>query len=201
MKKYFSFLLVLLLAGISSGCSSTAVERIKVEKSVDLSGLWNDTDSRTIAADMIKDVMASPWVTDFRASRNRAPVVIVGFIKNQTQEHINTEVFTKNLESSFIRSGQVKVVASRDERLPVRDERNDQHQGFTDPETIKRIGKETGADFILTGSVNAVKDEYEGRYVIFYQANLELIDIESNQKVWLGQSSLKKIVKRSKYSL
>ena len=193
------------VAGIAllffTGCASSQVERVDVQKTVDLSGMWNDTDSRTVAKEMIEDAMHSPWVNDFRAAKGRAPVVIVGPIKNQTEEHVNTEIFTKNLENSFVRSGLVKVVASRSERLPVRQERNEQQQGLTEPETVKKIGKETGADFILSGSVNTVKDEYKGRYVIMYQANLELLDLENNQKVWIGQTHLKKIVKRSKYSL
>jgi CRISPR/Cas system-associated protein Cas7 (RAMP superfamily) len=63
------------------------------------------------------------------------------------------------------------------------------------------FGKETGADFIVLGSINSVKDEVSGRYVILYQVNLELVDIETNQKVWIGQKNIKKSVKRSKYSL
>lgn len=201
MKKVFWIGMTGLLMMALVGCASSQVKRVDVDQPVDFSGLWNDTDARTVAQNMIANAMSSPWVSEFRGSKGKAPVVIVGPIKNQTEEHINSEVFTKSLESAFVKSGQVNVVASKSERVPVREERTEQQQGLTDPETIKKIGKETGADFMLTGSLNTIKDQYAGRYVILYQTNLELINLENNKKVWIGQTDLKKIVKRSKYSL
>ncbi len=129
-------------------------------------------------------------------------MVIVGDIKNRTDEHINVDVFMKDLEQALVNSSKVRFVASRDERQGIRQERFDQNQeGLTDPETIKQIGKETGADFMLIGSVNSVKDETSGRYVILYQVNTELVDLLTNEKVWIGQNHLKKVVTKSKYSL
>lgn len=183
------------------GCSTSQVKRVDVDKTVDFSGLWNDTDSRLVANEMIADSLSRPWITEFMEKNHRDPVVIVGNVANRSQEHINAEVFTKDLEMSLINSGRVKFVAASGERSWVREERNNQQQGFTDPETIKKIGKETGADYILIGSINSVKDEVKGKYVILYQTNLELIDLTTNLKVWIGQKQLKKIVQRSKYSL
>ncbi|MCB9757851.1 MAG: penicillin-binding protein activator LpoB [Candidatus Omnitrophica bacterium] len=192
------------LAGVSvlfSGCASTKVKRIAVDKQVDFSGRWNDTDSQKVADAMIADCTMQSWQPMFLGQKNRPPVVIVGDIKNQSSEHINSEVFTKALERSLLNSGKVQFVASKTERFQVRDERNDQQDGNTSAETMKRKGQETGADFILIGSINSVKDETKGRYVVMYQVNLELIDLETNRKVWLGSDSIKKVVEKSKYSL
>jgi len=183
------------------GCSISQVKRVDVDKTVDFSGLWNDTDSRLVAKEMIADSLSRPWITEFMEKKGRDPVVIVGNVANRSHEHISAEVFTKDLEMSLINSGRVKFVAASGERSWVREERNNQQQGFTDPDTIKKIGKETGADYILIGSINSVKDEVKGKYVILYQTNLELIDLTTNLKVWIGQKQLKKIVQRSKYSL
>ena len=54
---------------------------------------------------------------------------------------------------------------------------------------------------MLKGSINSIKDEIKGKYVILYQVNLELIDLTNNQKVWIGEKEIKKFVKRSKFSL
>jgi penicillin-binding protein activator len=201
MKNYLGFLVMGFMVAVLPGCASSSVERVPVEEVVDLSGRWNDTDSRTVAQEMIDDVLRTPWVDDFQSVAKRPPVVIVGPMKNQTEEHINSEVFTKNLEHAFVKSGRVRVVASRGERPVIRQERNEQQDGNTAPETVTPQGRETGADFMLTGSMNTVRDQYKGRYVILYQVNLELVDMENNQKVWIGQSHLKKIVRKTKYSL
>ena len=201
MKNMFSVFAVCALAVLFAGCSTTTVKRVEVDEQIDLSGKWNDTDSQLVSAEMIDDCTHQRWVGDFKSENGRVPVVIVGAIKNCSHEHINTMVFIKDLERQLLNSGRVKFVASKDERGQVRAEREDQQKGYTDPATIKKIGKETGADFILIGSINTIKDETKGRYVILYQTNLELIDIETNQKVWIGQKYLKKVVKKSKYSL
>ena len=191
----------LIILSFLGGCAGTKVKRVQEEAVVDLSGRWNDTDSRLVAEEVIEDCLSRPWLAFFSGQNNRAPVVIVGPISNQSHEHINAELFTKNLEKSLLNSGKVKFVASDKERGSVRAERQAQHQGFTAQETIKAIGQETGADYILIGSINSIKDENKGRYVILYQVNLELIDLENNQKAWIGQKHIKKVIKRSRYSL
>ncbi|MFH2144675.1 MAG: penicillin-binding protein activator LpoB [Candidatus Omnitrophota bacterium] len=200
-KEFFKALGVLLLLCFVLGCGGTSVKRYRVDKQIDLSGRWNDTDSRLVAEEMIKDCLMRPWRDRFFAKNKREPVVIVDTVSNKSHEHISSQVFTKDLERSLINSGEIKFVASRDERKEVRTERDDQQAGLTAKETVKQKGLETGADFMLQGSINSVKDEIKGRYVILYQVNLELIDLTSNEKVWLGQKEIKKFVKKGKLSL
>ena len=120
-------LLILILVESITGCSSTKVSRIPVEKSVDLSGLWNDTDARTVSKEMIKDCLEGKWLGEFNKKFGKDPVVIVGPVVNRSHEHINTAVFIKSLERNLLNSGKVVFVAASDERLPVREERQDQH--------------------------------------------------------------------------
>lgn len=180
-----------------AGCGR-AVERIDTNKVVDLSGYWNDTDSRLTAQEMVKDCLNRPWLTVFKTEKKKEPVVIVGSVVNRSHEHIDSLVFTKDLERELINSALVKFVASRDEREEIRAERADQAAGNTEASTIKPKGHETGADFMLQGTVNSVKDAIRGKYVILYQVDLELIDLNSNQKVWIGQKEIKKFVKSGK---
>lgn len=202
MKRMMALIVFLSWCVVISGCASTRVKRVDVDETIDFSGRWNDSDSRMTAAEIIQDCLSRDWADGFREQKGRKPVVIVGELKNKTDEHINVDVFIKDLERALINSGKVRFVASRDERGGVRQERLDQNQeGFTDPETIKQIGKETGADFMLIGSLNTIKDETSGRYVILYQVNTELIDLVTNEKIWIGQNLLKKVVTKSKYSL
>lgn len=192
---------VVLSAMIIAGCASTKVTRTDVPKPVDISGSWNDTDSRLVANEMIEDAVSGRWVDNFLKDHGREPVVIVGQILNRSHEHIDAQVFIKDLERALINSGKVKFVASSSERVDVRDERLAQQEGFTNPATIKAIGMETGADFMLIGSINSVKDAESGRYVIMYQSNLELIDLTTNEKRWIGQKKIKKIVEKKRFGL
>jgi hypothetical protein len=193
-------LIIVVLSFSIAGCA-TKVKRVNVGDKVDLSGLWNDYDAQLVSKETIQDCLKAPWVETFQREKGKAPVVIVGSVANRSHEHINAQVFTKSLERELLNSGKVKFVASSDERKQMRDERQDQDQGFTDPATMAAKAKETGADYMLIGSINTVKDEAKNQYAILYQVNLELIDLATNQKVWIGQKEIKKVVKNPKVSL
>ena len=175
-----------------AGCgSSKQVTRLEADTTTDLSGEWNDTDSRLVANEMIGDVTASPWVGEFTKAEKRKPTVIVGKITNRTTEHIEVKTFVKDLERSMLNSGQVDFVADAGEREQLRDERKDQAQNALE-ETQKGPGKESGADFMLIGNISSIVDQEGGTKVKFYQVNMELVNIESNKKVWIGEKKIKK---------
>ncbi len=191
----------IVLSGVffASGCA-TKVERVGVEEQIDLSGSWNDYDASLVSQEMIKDCVAKPWFEDFVTSQGRNPVVIVGHIENNTYEHINAGVFIKFLERELLNSGKITFVTSPEEREQIRAERNDQQAGNTTEETRIEIGRETGADFMLIGSMNSTKDEVKGKFVVLYQVNLELIDLATNRKAWIGQKQIKKFTKKGAFS-
>ena len=140
--------------------------------------------------------MSQRWIMPYQ-EKNTRPVVIVGKVVNRSHEHINTQTFIKNLERSLINSGQVDFVASVDERSQLRTERNEQ-VGNASVETQKVNGEELGADLMLIGSINTIVDQEGKQAVVYYQTNLELIDIKTNRKVWIGEKQIKKFVERSK---
>jgi hypothetical protein len=185
------------LALLISDCGTPkTVTRVDPNQTIDLSGDWNDTDSRQVAEEMITDVLNRPWLGEFKGAKNHSPVVIVGTVRNMTSEHIATTAFIKNLERELINSGRVDFVANKEERSEVRDERTDQ-QEFSSPETLKKFQQETGADFMLRGDITSIVDQDGGSRVKFYQVNLELVNIETNKKAWIGEKKIKKLVEQS----
>ena len=188
------FFAAALMAGMLSACAS--VNRVDPNAVTDLSGYWNDTDSRLVAEETITDCLRRPWLAAFRGAHgNAAPQVIVGVIRNRSQEHIATTTFTKDLERELINSGLVGFVASKEERGDVRDERDDQQMNAS-ADTIKRQRQETGADFMLIGNIDQINDSRGGTSAKFYQVNLELVSLDNNQKVWIGTKEIKKLVQR-----
>jgi len=197
--KPLALITALLALCMFSGCASTKVERIDVDETVDLSGQWNDTDSRLVSEEMIKDVMSRNWLERYKQkNRGRTPAVIVGSVRNRSDEHINTRTFVKDLERSLVNSGEIDFVASSGEREELREERVDQ-AAHSSEATAKEEGQEIGADFMLQGSINTITDKIEGKQVKYYQVNLELIEIENHRKVWLGEKKIKKFVKQSRF--
>jgi uncharacterized protein (TIGR02722 family) len=201
MRKFNNLLYVALTSALLfAGCASSSrqVSRINPDSKTDLSGSWNDTDSRLTAEEMVNDVIKRNWITDYIEVSGKKPVVIVGTIRNRSSEHIATDVFIKDIERELINSGKINFVASKDERDEVRDEKNDQQQNASD-ESMKKLCKEKGADFMLSGEINSIEDSVDGQKVVFYQIDLQMINIETNQKVWLGNKKIKKLIGQDRY--
>ena len=194
-------LAIALACALLIGCASgPQVSRRAVDEEIDVSGFWNDTDSRLVSEEMVADSLGRVWIDDWRGANGDRPTVIVGAVRNRSSEHINTRTFSKDLERAFVNSGRVRLVASSDERGGMREERLDQLRNAT-LETAKSMGKEVGADFMLIGGINTIIDAAAGKSVRFYQVELELINLETNEKVWIGQKKIKKVVKQSRFSL
>ncbi len=190
-------LAVILCVVILSACGSTKVQRLDSSETVDLSGAWNDSDSRMTAETMVADVLNRPWINRHVSQKGKPPTVIVGSIKNLTHEHINTNTFVSDIERELINSGMVEFVASANQRGDIREERKDQDLNSTEA-TRNAAGQEIGADYMLTGQINTIIDANASTQVRYYQVDLTLISMADNRKVWVGQEKIKKLVENAK---
>lgn len=197
MSKLFK---VCLFAGLAFlvGCSSGGkkVTRIDSNSVTDLSGAWNDTDSRLVSEEMINDCLGRPWYDNMIQNKGGAvPTVVIGKIANKSHEHISIETFVKDMERALINSGRVDFVANAQERAELRNELASQAGNATE-ETQKQAGQEIGADLMLTGTISSIVDQEGGEQVVYYQVDLELTDIQSHRKVWIGDKKIKKFVSK-----
>ena len=187
---------LVLITGVAVvGCANKRVSRVDVGKTIDLSGQWNDTDSRMVAETMVSEALSRPWVDKHLKQYRKDPTVIVGTVVNRSHEHISVQTFTKDLERELTNSGRVQFVASKGEREELREERMEQ-QTHSSQETAKGLGKEIGADYMLKGEINTIEDEEGKTKVVYYQVTLEMIDLETNVKIWFGDKKIKKVVER-----
>jgi uncharacterized protein (TIGR02722 family) len=187
-----------LLALVTVTACSTQVERLQATDVKDLSGGWNDTDSRLVSEEMIRDSLSRPWLQEWGAARgSKRPALIVGEVRNLSHEHINVNTFTLDVERALINSGKIDFVATKDERKGIREERKDQDINARE-DTRNAMGRELGADFMMTGTINTIVDPNGDTQVLFYQVNMTLISLVDNRKVWVGQKEIKKLVTRSK---
>lgn len=181
-----------------SGCGhETRVTRVDTGVVTDLSGRWNDTDSKMVAEAMVKDALQYPWLGNFEKAKQRQPVVVVGTMLNSSHEHISVQTFITDLERELTNSQKVTFVAGKGERDEVRTERKEQAI-YASEETQKAPGKETGADFMMKGTIATILDEADGTKAVFYQVDLQMIDLQSNAKVWYGQKKIKKVVEKKR---
>lgn len=190
------FAAVILCALVASSCGTTKVRRVDADKIIDMDGNWNDNDVRIVCATLIADCASSPAVAQYRRKNGRNPVAIVGKIRNDSDEHIDTSIVEKRFQSAIINSGTLDFVSDKNERTELRDERLDQ-QTNSSAETMKRLKNETGADVMLLGSIKTMVQKEGRKSVRAYFVYAELHDIETNRILWSGENSeIKKVIKR-----
>ncbi|HET6542961.1 MAG TPA: penicillin-binding protein activator LpoB [Chryseolinea sp.] len=175
-------------------CQTHTVTRVSPETQIDLSGRWNDSDSRMVADKMITDLFASERFKAYAKENGKKPTLIVGLIKNKTTEHIDASNYIKKFELAIYNSDVADLVESDEFRDKLRQERLEQ-QDFADPATVAQWGKETGADLMLFGEMSSETDTNNNQRVVNYITTLFLTDIETNKRVWYGQHEIKKLVK------
>lgn len=190
----YKFLAIAFIA-VLAACQTRQVTRLDPATPVDLSGRWNDTDSRKVADQMIYELFGSERFKEYAGVRNAKPVILVGTIRNKTSEHIDADNFVKKIEVVIHNSNIADLVESSEFRDQLRVERLEQ-QEFADPATVKRMGKEAGADLMLFGEITSEIDTYNNRRVVNYVTTMFLTDVETNKRIWYGQNEIKKYVKR-----
>jgi uncharacterized protein (TIGR02722 family) len=177
------------------GCASQKeVIRTDAGERIDLSGNWNDTDAQQVSAALADQITRGPWIENFLAEKGKKPTLIIAPVRNKTAEHIATKTLVDELERDFINGGRVRIVASSEEREQVREERADQ-QEFSSPETMKKWGREKGADVMLIGEINQIVDSEGRQSVRYYQVDCYLVDLQDNTKLWAGFEKIKKFIK------
>ena len=192
--------LVALVAG-GSACHPKQVNRIDPAAVTDLSGRWNDTDSRLVANELIRQSLDGAWLKRFSDAHGGAsPTILVGNFDNRTFEHIAVGTFVNDLERAFTNSGTVQVVAGGAGRDAIRDERTDQQKN-ANAGTRSKLANETGARYMLQGEIQAIEDSEGKEKVVFYQIDATMVDMESNAKVWIGQHKIKKYILRPRVGL
>ena len=176
-----------------NSCARRTVTRVEPNKVIDLSGRWNETDARLCAESLVSQALGGDWLGNFSNEQKRKPVVVVGLVRNNSHEHLDTEIFIKDVEKAFIKSALIRLVQAGERRNELRGERADQ-QDFASTETMKKFGKELGADFIMQGTVKSIVDSYGKEKTTFWQVDLELTNLETNEIVWIGDYKGKKYI-------
>ncbi len=179
------------LAGCQGG--NWRIDRRDPQTVTDYDYRFDEDDAREVARALTADVLSRPWIPQYEGAHpGQRPLIVLGNVRNNTEDYINSEIFTDPLQAELLNSGRVRVKAERDLREELRDERLDTK--FNDPETVKAVAKEVNADYMLVGTIKDQKERTNDgkRLISYYQVTMELIDIERAEKVWIGNHDIEK---------
>ena len=166
-----------------------------------LSGYWSEGDAQRVVKTLMGQMLTASWVGRFQQDEGRRPVVkLAGVIKRTDDRNVNEQFFGKQLERTLLNSGQVRVVAARgQDNINVR-ERDRQAEHASD-ESAKTQQDELGADYTLQTIINSQNDtDGRGQAVRAYLINMELLSVQTNEKVWIGEDRIVKYVRQAETS-
>lgn len=190
----FSFVLLF------TGCASMQVSRVAEDKEIALTDKWNDEDSRLVSREMIEDMLSYPWLKRFNKEHpDKEPTIVILRIRNKSHEHIAVDTFINDIKRAVMRSGKAGFIASGAEREATRRELREQDLHASENSRME-MGEEQGANFALSGTINSIVDQLDGKRVTFYQVDLKLINLQTTREEWNGQKKIKKFMKRNRFS-
>ena len=188
-----ALVLGLLAAALVSGCSTEvsygdakATETVTVD--------YGSTDLQSMSGKMVQSLIDNPVMTEI--SSTGRPVLFVDSIRNKTSEHIDTEALTDTMRTQLLRSGKVRFVdmskvAAVKEQLEYQ-----QAAGMVDPASMVRMGKQTGAQYMLYGNLASIVKDNGKVKDVFYQLTMNLMALKSGELVWADQQEIRKQSKK-----
>ncbi len=182
----FPILLSLLLL---SGCASRT-RGLDPNSSIHYDASYDFSDKKVIVNDLVKNILQAPF-----AMTADKPLLIIYPFSNETSEHINTRGVSDDIQRQMLQSGRFRFI-NEQQRQNIAAEIGYQAQGYVDKNMRIKVGRQLGADFLLSGSLRSIKKK-QPRQVrirkserIYYSLDLTVTDLETSEIIYADQAEI-----------
>lgn len=180
-------LLIVTLASFVAGCSSFQAKRVGKDEgdtlALKITDKWVARDTEDAIKATLKQISAHKGFQQFLAKSKGKPKVFIAEVQNETSEpyfpiaDMNDELLT---EISAAGDFTLIDAAARTNLLKEIQYQND---GMVDAKQVKKIGKASGADLLIFGSVRMNPESRDGKTIKQYSVNMRMTNIETNEEV------------------
>ena len=190
-------LLILTGALLLGGCSSTTVSYGDATETETVTVDYGSSDLQAIADKMADSMLASPVTGEITAGGR--PVMFMDSIRNKTSEHIDTEAITDTLRTKLLSSGKFRFVDMSKVSAVKQQLEYQQSSGMVDPASMVRLGKQTGARYMVYGNLSSIVKDNGKVKDVYYQMTMNLMDLENGELLWADQKEIRKQAKTSTF--
>jgi uncharacterized protein (TIGR02722 family) len=148
---------------------------------------FGSTDLQMIAEKMVQSLLASSVL-----QAGERPVVLVGRVRNRTDEHIDTVSITDKIRTTLLQSGRICFAAGEVRDQVVRELEYQAGSGHVDPDTRKRLGKLVGPGFLLTGQISSIRKKSGRKTDLYFLFTLNLVELETGLIRWSAEKEIRK---------
>lgn len=184
------------------GCApSIKTERLTTaqadEQAATITDEWLLTDTEIAVKEILKQLDNHNGYQRWLRKLGHEPRLFVAEVQNETSEaYFPVDDLNDELLNEFSASGEYVLI---DEAARSRLLRELQYQsdGMVKSSDVKKIGKQTGAELLIFGTIRMQPKTLSGRTVKEYTVNLRMTDIESGVEVARARAKASKYSKRS----
>jgi hypothetical protein len=174
----------------SESQANAGADSSQKQTSADVSRGMINSQAGQLAEEMIGECLSWAWVRAYRSSEGKKPVVSVVGIQDETSMDLDVRTIRGHVEAALSRSDQVSFVAGRSSLSPT-GETNVDPPDYASRDMINKIRSETGADFVLVGSISSL-DQPDAGSASGCQLHLEMINARTLAKVWRNIRKIEK---------
>jgi penicillin-binding protein activator len=167
---------VFLITQIIFSCSGLETSESLMNKTNEF---WNEADSELAADSLVSTILNLELL---KGTKNQKPKIIVGSIINNSSEKLDSDLIEKNIERSFLNSGNVTFISAKVNRVYVRDERK-HSSDFSDKNEFKRYLKPFKSDFFIDGEINLNIDSLSNPIVKEYRLSIQIINSKNLKEI------------------
>lgn len=182
-------LLTLISLSLLNGCASRTRD-LDPNASIHYDASYDFSDKKVIVNDLVAKILQAPF-----AMSAKKPLMIIYPFSNETSEHINTRGVSDDIQRQMLQSGKFRFI-NEQQRDNIAAEMEYQSKGYVDKTMRIKIGRQLGADYLLSGSLRSIK-KVQPRQVrirkserIYYSLDLTVTDLESSEIVYADQAEI-----------
>jgi len=196
--KYRIAFAALAVAGLMSGCASSAVKNpsgvpateMRADERGFVAGTGIESQDLVMVTDkMARSILAIPQI----ANAQGVPHIVLEPVFNDSRFPINKEIFLTRIEGQLSTKAMGKVVfLARDRMTALERERDLKRAGQVTASADPAPVEFKGADFFLTGKLQSLGTRTGAGTSDYVLYTFELIDARTSEKVWMDQAEIKK---------
>ena len=188
-------------ASASAGCKPKAIrggegtENPNLDNAAMSTGL-DRVDLQDLMKKNLANLQAAPIWQQWRGS-GKQPVIAIWPIKNDTTEHLDDQMLTllSDIETELLNSNVVAVVSRERQEETIR-EANLQQTADFNPSMAAQIGQQIGAQYFITGKLQAVDERINKERRVQYTLFLQVIEVETSLVRFQTKSERSKAIVR-----
>lgn len=180
---------------IISGCATTPLVQYGDEKALQsVSTDFSSSDLQQIAEFMVDSLLVFPPIVEVTSQRR--PVITVDKVKNKTMQHIDTESITDSIRAKLVKSGKFRFIDRTTDQETIDEIKTQQESGLVDKNTAVQLGKQIGAEYMLSGNISEIQQKNTQITDVYYKFTLNLKNLTTGILEWTDEKEIRKVSKR-----